>query len=261
MTNNEEKNINIEEETQENVEVEVEIEMPKQDNSFEEDLELINESHYIKDIFPKKPGLDLKNAKYRIVGAVTDSSIYKRKTKNDNKIDTSTKGNLVATIGYKVKELKTGKTKLVTKKQGIGLCRLFGMENAYITCKNYKRKDSEGNVILKVPSSYLQPYPSSGEAFTQDDRIVSIYKLDADCKFIIPIELKVKEEEATEEMWELIQALYNAKSKQRHKTKRLSGNKNSQINYEHMILMNNLRAELKREELENNTNTNNKVDK
>lgn len=216
---------------------------PDKNRAMEEDLKLDVQTDYIVDLHLKKPGLDIENGKYKILGAVTDKNIYKRPKKTDKPIETTkVKGNIVPSIGYKVLEVATGKTKLITKKQGIELCRLYGMTNAYITCKNFEKKDENGQVIKSNPLVYLQPYPAQTEAFTQDNRIVSIFELDANCKYVVPIKLQVTEEEATPEMWEIIQISYQHRLAQSKKS-----NKGNTVRYEHQTLMENLRAELRKE--------------
>lgn len=217
---------------------------PKLDDTMEEDLNLDKnkDNFYIVEKHKKKPGLDLEKGKYRIVGVVTSKSIYKRvekKKKNETEIITKT-GNVVFSFGYKVEEVATGKTKLVTKQQGIDLCRLYGMVNAFIITKKNEKKDSKGEVIKTKPSLYLQPYPSQLESFTKDDRVTTIFELDEYSKLVEPLTLTVKEEEATPEMWKLIQYEY-AKMKEK-----LQKNTHISSKNEHQNLMSLLRAELRR---------------
>lgn len=146
-------------------------------------------------IYPKKPGLDDKNGKYRILGAITHSRVFRRK-------DAGT--NIAPAIGYKVVEEETGREILVTKQQAVFLCAKYGMKNAYIAQRVSKETSKTGEVLQELRTTYLMPYPTRKEAFTQDDRLVTAFKLDSDCIPIKPLEIALNEEECTPELWRII---------------------------------------------------------
>lgn len=216
--------------------------IPDKNKTIEEDLEFNVDTDYIVDLYLKKPGLDLAEGKYKIIGILTAKHIYKRHGKDETK---QIKGNIAPSIGYKVLDIATGKTRLITKKQGIELCRLYGMTNAYIIGKNFEKKNNAGNILQRKPIVYLQPYPANTESFTQDDRIIPIFELDSDGKFKNPITLQVTEEESSKEMWEIIQFELNKREAQVEKA-----NKWVNPRQEHSKLMENLRMELQKESIE-----------
>ena len=131
---------------------------------------------------------------------------------------------------------------MVSKEVGIRLCSLFGMKNAYITVRPKTVKDENGNVIQSTNLIYLYPYPSQTEAFTQDDRIQTVFKLDSDGVIQKPLEIILKEEECTEEFWNLIQLIYTKKNKQSRRSR-----KNNDIEYRHKNLIANIKKELNKQ--------------
>lgn len=227
---------------------EYKIEQPVKTNSIEEDVTFndTKDNLYIVEKHNKKPGLDLEEGKYKITGVVTSKNMYKRenKVKNSNSGVVPRIGNVVISFGYRVEEVSTGKTMLVTKKQGIDLCRLYGMVNSFIISKTNEKKDSEGKVIKTKPIMYLQPYPSNLECFTKDERVINIFELDEHYKVVEPLKLTVKEEETTPEMWKLIQNEYEKMEE------KLQKNSQNSTKREHISIINSLRAELKRTAIE-----------
>lgn len=195
----------------------------------QEDLD----SDYIVDIQNGKPGLDDRNAKYRIVGAVTDKAIYQRGT---------TSKNIAPAIGYKIEEIETGATIMVSKELGIQICRLFGMKNAYITVRPKNKKDEDGTTIQSTSLMYLYPHPPQLESFTQDDRVVTVFKLDNDGGIQKPLELAIKEEDCTEEFWRVVEFIYKKKNKQPKRARR-----NRDVEYKHKKLMENIKKELQKQ--------------
>src|SRR5699024_4288716 len=153
---------------------------------------------------------DVKEGQYRVLGVVSDSPIYSRNGKGNN---------ITQSCGYHVEEIATGRRIIMTKKEGVHLTAKNGMRNAYITSRKRVATDENGEVIKEWLVMYLQPYPARAESFTQDNRLVSVYRLDEDGKISTPIELLIKEEECTPEFWLMIQERYKKKLKKSKKSR------------------------------------------
>lgn len=160
----------------------------------------------IVNIHSGKPGYDPENGKYRILGAVSPNPVSVRKNAGTN---------IAKACGYHIEEIETGRTFKTTIKEGYKIASEFGMRNAYITHRDRKKKDKEGNVIKNWASIYLQPFPAIQESFTQDARLVNVYALDENGKIEYPLELKLTEEECTVDFWMLIKELYEKKKGKR----------------------------------------------
>lgn len=184
----------------------------------------------IVDIYPGKPGLDMKNGKYKVLGTVTLQQVFKCKHSGRN---------ISPAAGYHVEEVETGKRLMVEKSQGVKLCGEFGMTNAYIRQSIREKKDKSGEIIQTKSAIYLQPFPSKREAFTQDDRIVIAFKMDEEGRLLRPYELNLKEEECTPEFWRIILEAQKKGSKLPKKSRRGTED-------HHKKMMDNLRDALNR---------------
>lgn len=160
-----------------------------------------------------KVGLDVENGKYKITGTVFTGKVFKRKPNKSGK-----KTNIVPnSIGYRIQDMATGDSKLVTKEEALYLVQTYGCRNAYVMVSDKSKYDSKNNLIKEDFRNHLQPSPSTKEAFTQDDRLVNVYKFDDKGEVILlpEIQLNVKEEDCTEGLWEIIQLDYADKEKKR----------------------------------------------
>lgn len=164
-----------------------------------------------------KPGLDIKQGKYKILGTVSAGNIYIRKGPGTNIAPES--------CGYHVEEIETGKRMYMTKHEGVMLAYEYGMVNAYIIYSTKKRKDSEGNVIKIDKSIYLQPFPAKKQSFTTDDRLVSVFELDENGKVKEPVNLLIDLEMCTVDLNILLQKLHERRSKNTGKRQRGVGDK------------------------------------
>lgn len=188
--------------------------------------------------YPGKPGLDIKEGKYRVAGTISASPLFQRKGAGTN---------IAYSCGYAIEELSTGKVMYVTKEQGVHIASQHGMQNAYIQYKVGQKKDKEGKVIKEKTSIYLQPFPPQKESFTQDDRLVSVFKLDDEGKIEQPYELAITDEsKCTPEFWIFIQELNKQKQKRNKKRKR---NRGSEDKHRQRIL--GIEAELSKTEIRN----------
>lgn len=158
-----------------------------------------------------KPGLDMEEGKYRVLGAVSPNPIATRKGPETN---------IAKACGYHIEEIATGRKLKMTKKEGVNLAAMFGMRNAYIIYRQRPQKDKEGNVIKNNVSIYLQPFPAQQESFTKDDRLVSVYRLDENGKIEHPLELMIKEEDCTKDFWVYIKEMYEKKKKKQGRENR-----------------------------------------
>lgn len=146
-------------------------------------------------------GLDVDNGKYRVTGIVTSKKIFKRRA-NKKGIRTNIAPH---PIGYRLEDIETGNVKLVEKSEGVIAVGKYGAVNSYVMIKDNSIKDEDGEVIQEKINSYLQPYPAHKEAFTQDDRIVNIFKYDENGNIDLdPLELMVTEEQCTDRLWNII---------------------------------------------------------
>ncbi|MBT3123236.1 MULTISPECIES: hypothetical protein [Bacillus] len=168
-----------------------------------EDLDIVNEDFDIVNKVEGKPGLDLEEGRYKVVGAVTVSPLFTRKSAGTT---------IAPAKGYKILDIETGKTLLVSKEEGVRLSAEGGTRNAYIVTRKREKKDKEtGEVIKTEEAIYLQPYPARSEAFTQDDRLVTAFKLDENGRHKKPLELTITEEECSENLWRIIKEEYDKK--------------------------------------------------
>jgi len=165
----------------------------------------------IVNIHEGKPGLDVENGKYRVLGTITAGSISTRKGPGTN---------IAESCGYHVEEIASGRRLMMTKKEGVNIAAIYGMKNAYINYRPHTKKDKDGNVIKSWASIYLQPHPARKESFTQDDRLVSVYKLDENSKIEYPVQLMIKEEQCTTDFWIIVKEMYEKKKKQSRKANR-----------------------------------------
>lgn len=177
---------------------------------------------------PGKPGLDETEGKYRILGAITVKQVFKRKGSGTN---------IAPAVGYLVEEVETGRRIMLEKSQGVQLCAHYGMQNAYIVYQMKTNKSQDGEVLKQTPSVYLQPFPAIKEAFTQDDRLVMAFKMSPDGSLLKPLELTIKEEQCTPELWRIIQKEYDKVEKRKKRSRRGTED-------EHRKLMENLKSAL-----------------
>lgn len=180
----------------------------------------MQEDESIVNKHPGKPGLDDENGKYRILGGVTIQQVFRRKGAGTN---------IAPAVGYKVEEIDTGRVMLVEKNQGIKLCAEFGMRNAYVVYRSKTKKAESGEVLKTTPTVYLQPYPARTESFTQDDRLVTVFKMNAEGGMVKPLELMVKEEDCTPELWRIIQKALEKGNKRTKKSLRGSEDEHRKI--------------------------------
>lgn len=175
---------------------------------------------------PQKPGLNDINGKYIISGGVTLGKITTRKT---------TKSKVGEIVGYRVDRLECDddgnviynskneptvvETKLVTKQEGLHLVQIMGAQNAYIRVVERKKHAQDGSVIQTKTTAHLQPYPPKSQAFLQDGRVVSAYKVDEYGDRVVPVDLSVTEDDCSLNLWKMIHADYIGKRK-RQKTRK-----------------------------------------
>lgn len=197
-----------------------------------EDVEL---GYEIVDKVEGKPGFDPEEGLYYVAGSVTLSQIFTRAA-----------GTTIApAIGYKLTEYKRnkdgsimldenqqpvlGNSIYLSKEEGVELVARYGVRNAYIVTRQRSKKDKQtGEVLIKETITYLQPFPARTEAFTQDDRLVNVYKYDESGRYAKPFELMLKEEECTAALWRIIQEDFAKKVKN---SKRKSGGRNKQTDH------------------------------
>ncbi|PER55665.1 hypothetical protein CN495_07890 [Bacillus thuringiensis] len=220
-------------------------------NEFSEDFEIVNKVE-------KKLGLDPDEGLYYVVGTVTLSQIFIRQ---------GAETNIAPSVGYRIAEVKKdadgnfmyteepikelddegnevdgvkkipilGRSILVTKEEGVHLAARYGVRNAYIVQRDRKKKDKEtGEVIAIERVTYLMPHPAREEAFTQDDRLVNVYKYNENGRFVKPLEVIVKEESCTRALWRLIEDDY---ARRRKNTKKKKGGKSQQQDHSRNINM------------------------
>lgn len=187
---------------------------------------------YIIAKYPSKPGFDDADGKYRVLGAVTVKHVFRRK-----KVGT----NITPTIGYHIEEIETGRRLMVEKSQGVRICAESGMRNAYIVYRSKTRKGANGEVLKTTPTVYLHPNPARTESFTQDDRIVTVFKMNSEGVIIKPMELTVTEEQCTPELWRLIMKEYNVGNRRAKRSRRGEEER-------HRQLLENLKSELKKQD-------------
>lgn len=160
----------------------------------------------IVDVIDKKPGLDDINGKYQVDGALVLGKVSVRG--KDSRSGEA--------FGYKVSRFKCNgdgsvyrdinnmpiveEQKIVTKEQGLHLVQFMGSTNAYIRSKQVLDKDN--NFVKNT--IFLRPYPAQTQAFFLDGRVVKAYKTDELGNRVVPIELSVKEEDCTYNMWMII---------------------------------------------------------
>lgn len=160
-----------------------------------------------------KFGLDIENGKYKITGVVFTGKVFKRKPNKSGK-----KTNIVPnTIGYRIEDVATSNSMLVTKDEALYLVSTYGCRNAFVMESDKSKYNSEGECIKEDYRHHLQPFPSTKEAFTQDDRLVNVYKFDDKGEVIIvpDVILNVTEEQCTSSLWELIKEDLKDKEKSR----------------------------------------------
>lgn len=155
----------------------------------------------VRDIIAGKPGLDFEKGLYRVDGGVIIDKVQYR---------AGTGRNIVATVGLKITRLEyteDGVRELgslcVTKDEALDLILEFGAINAYVKVTN-QRKTGETKYVV-------QPFPARSEAFTQDERLVFVYKIDDEGSKVRPFELLLTEDECSLMMWHMLQADYNAR--------------------------------------------------
>lgn len=192
----------------------------------------MEDAEMIIDKYPGKPGLDDSGGKYKVLGAVTLQQVFRRKKAGTN---------IAPAVGYRILEIETGREMMVEKKQGVQICAQYGMQNAYIIYRTKEKKGADGEVLKTTPSVYLQPYPSRQEAFSQDDRLVTVFKMNAEGSLIRPLELMVEEEECTQELWRIIMKEYDRGNKKAKRNRRGSED-------EHRKMMEKLKSALKRQD-------------
>lgn len=195
----------------------------------EETTEMVGNENIV-DKYPGKPGLDDKNGLYRILGSVTTNQVFRRKNAGTN---------IAPAVGYHVEEIATGRRMLVEKSQGVQLCAQFGMVNAYVVYRTKTKKSKDGEVLKTIPSVYLQPYPARSEAFTQDDKLVTVFKMNAEGGQIKPLELVVEEEQCTPELWRIIMKEYEKGNRKPKRSRRGSED-------EHRKMIANLKTALRK---------------
>lgn len=159
---------------------------------------------------PNLPGLDIREGEYRVRGTISASPIFRRKGPNTN---------IAKSCGYSIEEIATGKVLYMTKREGVTLAARHGMRNGYIIQNTKETTDSNGEVIKKDETVYLQPYPAREESFTQDGRLISVFRLDENNKIDYPLELMIEEEMCTKDFWLLVQQLYENKKNRRRRTR------------------------------------------
>lgn len=158
------------------------------------------------------PGLDIKNGKYRVRGTISASPVFRRKGPNTN---------IAKSCGYAIEDVETGNVLYVTKREGVTLAARYGMQNGYIIKHTREKKDSiTGDVIKRNETIYLQPYPAREESFTQDGRLISVFKLDENNKIKYPLELMIKEEQCSKDFWLLVQQIYEKKKNRTRRNKK-----------------------------------------
>ncbi|WP_141552971.1 hypothetical protein [Bacillus thuringiensis] len=204
----------------------------------------------------RKLGLDPMEGLYYIEGTVTLSQIFIRQGAGTNiapacgyriaEVQRNEKGNVIydQDVPEEVTEdggiivplkPKLGRSFLVTKEEGIHLSARYGVRNAYIVTRDREKKDKEtGEVIAVVNTTYLMPYPARTEAFTQDDRLVNVYKYNENGSYAKPLELNVIEDDCTRPLWRLIADDYERRKKNSKKTK---GGKSQQQDHSRNVNM------------------------
>lgn len=185
-----------------------------------------------------KAGLDIEEGRFRVKGTLTLGKVFKRRNVGTN---------LALSAGYLIEDCETGDTFFVEKQQGVRLCAAFGMRNAFISYRKRDTKDEEGNVMQSQQTIYLQPFPQQTESFTQDDRVHTAFKLDAEGNLIRPFELNVGDDECTVELWRIIQKDYEKGSKLSKRAKR-------GLHDHHVAKIANIRQVLKSQELMTHNN-------
>lgn len=176
-----------------------------------EELGVEEEEVKIVDVYPGKPGLDVKNGRFKVLGAVTLHQVFKKQQSGTN---------IAPADGYHIEEIETGRKLIVEKSQGVKICEEMGMTNAYITHRVKTEKSSEGEVLQTRSSIYLFPYPSRKEAFTQDDRLITAFKMDDEGKLVQPYELMITEDQCTPEFWRMVMKKYEQGNKKPKKSRR-----------------------------------------
>lgn len=204
-------------EFEDNLEEEQELEQ-ELDDALEDDEEEKQEKSKKRDEELDLPGLDYENGKFRIAGTLSASPIFRRKGPNTN---------IAKSCGYAVEELATGRIMYMTKMEGVALAARHKMVNAYIIKHVRNKKDKNGETIKTSETIYLQPYPAREESFTQDGRLISVFKLDQNNKLEHPLELMIEEDMCTKDFWLLIQKTYKQKknrNQRRSKSKKRERN-------------------------------------
>lgn len=192
---------------------------------------LVNEN--IVDKYIGKPGLDMEVGRFRVKGTLTLGKVFKRKNVGTN---------LALSSGYLIEDCETNDTYFVEKQQGVKLCAVYGMRNAFISFRSKDRKDDGGLVIQSQQTVYLQPYPQRSESFTQDERVHTAFKLDETGNLVRPFELNVTEEQCTNELWRIIQKAHEKGSKVSKRAKR-------GLHEQHLAKISNIRLALRTQEL------------
>lgn len=157
-----------------------------------------------------KTGLDVENGEYKVTGLVITKKVFKRKA-NKKGVRTNIAPH---PIGYRVENIKTGESKLVEKTEGVLLVGRYKSVNAYVMKKDKSEYDRETGELLKVDyNTYLQPFPAVHEAFTKDDRLINVFEYDENGDIRTdPLTITLKEEDCTENLWNIIQREYKNKS-------------------------------------------------
>lgn len=206
----------------------------------------------------KKPGLDDVDGMYYVEGTVTLSQIFIRKNAGTN---------IAPSCGYKIAEIARddngnfmydeieemgedddgnpvpkikkipilGRRFLMTKEEAVNLVARYGVRNAYIVTRSREKKDKEtGEVLVEDTITYLMPHPARLEAFTQDDRLVNVYKYDENGRYAKPLELAITKEECTHPLWRLIEDDYQKRLKNNNRKK---GGKSRQQDHSRSVSM------------------------
>ncbi|MFV1457292.1 hypothetical protein [Bacillus mycoides] len=216
----------------------------------------------------KKLGLDPEGGLYYIEGTVTLSQIFIRKNAGTNiapscgykiaEIARDKDGNFlydeeeiieydennqkivkVDDEGNEIKNIKKtpvlGRRFLMTKEEAVNLVARYGVQNAYIVTRDREKKDkATGEVLVVDTITYLMPHPARLEAFTQDDRLINVYKYDENGRYAKPLELVITKEECTHPLWRLIEDDYEKRLKNNNRKK---GGKSRQQDHSRSVNM------------------------
>lgn len=154
-----------------------------------------------------KLGYDPENGEYEVLGTVSARQIYTRKGSGTN---------IAPAIGYHVLEVATGRKLMVSRDEGVYIALQSGMRNSYVRSQNTVITDRETNEkVKKVITIFLHPYPHK-ESFTQDGRVVPVFRFDEKGRQIKPLEFLITEDQCTPKLWEEIMEYYE-KSNKKHK--------------------------------------------